>query len=300
NDYSSAINEMPLSNVVQTASVGENPGVVTGLFLKQDGRVEVRNNGWYPAQPPFVLSNIVNIGLGRTAQALTRDGTLIEWGYDLPTSYLSNVVSFSANSSGGLALTASPKPQFRSFTLGRITNTANNDILLYLSPPSPSNPKYSLKIFDIFGGSAYQYSNGERGDFIYSYDELASVVADPDGRIFWALEPWANDGFTFFQYGFEVGSYGSVGTVTVLFTNAPFSEIESLKRQPDGSMLISAHGVVNGSYAIQGSSELSNWLNLGTATAGSNGTYFFRDVEAPIWPRRFYRLSSPLAVLYAT
>jgi alpha-tubulin suppressor-like RCC1 family protein len=295
-DYDNTWNQARVSNVVQVAFWSSG----SGMFLKQDGRVEMRSDGSYPPPnaPPFGLSNIVSIGLGQSGQALTSDGQLLEWpfsegSYTPPTNYLSNVVSFSVASRAGLALTVLPAPQVSDFTLGAVTNATNNDVLLYLPAPNQSKPQLPLRILGTFGGYPYQFTNGAKGSLIYPSYYSPPLVTDPAGRIFWEQVPWASSGITYFSYGLSAGSYMSrLGTFTVIFTNALFSEIESIRWEPNGSVLITAHGVINGNYTVQGGSNFDGWLNLGTATAGSNGTYFFRESPTPSSPR-FYRLRSP-------
>jgi hypothetical protein len=57
-------------------------------------------------------------------------------------------------------------------------------------------------------------------------------------------------------------------------------------------MQIAGAGDTNVVYTIQGSSDLLQWQNLGTATSGSNGTLQFNDGNATN-AVYFYRSSLP-------
>jgi len=55
--------------------------------------------------------------------------------------------------------------------------------------------------------------------------------------------------------------------------------------------LITGAGSANATYIIQASTDLMNWQNIGTTTAGTNGVFEFEDVDVWNFPARFYRVS---------
>jgi hypothetical protein len=63
----------------------------------------------------------------------------------------------------------------------------------------------------------------------------------------------------------------------------------TLQLKPDGSILLQAQGSPGQSFDIQVSSDLLNWLDLGTFLADTNGLLQFDDINAPQYNARFYK-----------
>jgi hypothetical protein len=53
-------------------------------------------------------------------------------------------------------------------------------------------------------------------------------------------------------------------------------------------ILLQAQGSPGESFDIEASADLLNWLDLGIATADTNGLMQFDDTNAPNYPARFY------------
>ena len=62
----------------------------------------------------------------------------------------------------------------------------------------------------------------------------------------------------------------------------------TLQRRADGTVLLEAQGSPGESFDIQASADLLNWLDLGSATADTNGLMQFDDTNAPNYTARFY------------
>ena len=82
--------------------------------------------------------------------------------------------------------------------------------------------------------------------------------------------------------GYETLPGGGTGIVTIKY--APLS----IQRQTNGTVLIETQGSPGESFDIQASSDLLNWLDLGTILADTNGLLQFDDTNAPNFPARFY------------
>jgi hypothetical protein len=82
--------------------------------------------------------------------------------------------------------------------------------------------------------------------------------------------------------GYETLPGGGTGIVTIKY--APIS----IQRQTNGTVLIETQGSPGESFDIQASSDLLNWLNLGSVIADTNGVMQFDDTNAPNFPARFY------------
>jgi hypothetical protein len=82
--------------------------------------------------------------------------------------------------------------------------------------------------------------------------------------------------------GYETLPGGGTGIVTIKY--APIS----IQRQTNGTVLIETQGFPGESFDIQASSDLLNWLDLGSVLADTNGLMQFDDTNAPKFPARFY------------
>ncbi len=82
--------------------------------------------------------------------------------------------------------------------------------------------------------------------------------------------------------GYETLLGGGTGIVTIKYIPI------SIQRQTNGTVLIETQGSPGESFDIQASSDLLNWLDLGTILADTNGLMQFDDTNAPNFPTRFY------------
>jgi len=69
----------------------------------------------------------------------------------------------------------------------------------------------------------------------------------------------------------------------------------SLSMMADGCANISCAGYPNQAYLVQATTSLSSpsWATIATNTAGSGGLFSYVDADAPNFPVRFYRTSTP-------
>jgi hypothetical protein len=86
--------------------------------------------------------------------------------------------------------------------------------------------------------------------------------------------------------GYDTTTAGGTEIVTIKYSPI------MLQRRADGTVLLQAQGSPGESFDIQASSNLENWLDLGSVTANSNGLMQFTDSNAPNFNARFY-ITSP-------
>ena len=70
-------------------------------------------------------------------------------------------------------------------------------------------------------------------------------------------------------------------------------QIASIERLGNGSYRIRFSGLAGLTYRVEGSTNLTSWSDLGTATALGGGAFEFIDVNAVNFQRRFYRINGP-------
>jgi len=82
--------------------------------------------------------------------------------------------------------------------------------------------------------------------------------------------------------GYDTTTAG--GTEMVLIKYSPLT----MQKKTDGSILLQAQGSPGESFDIQASTNLLNWLDLGTVIADTNGLMQYADTNASNFPSRFY------------
>jgi hypothetical protein len=86
--------------------------------------------------------------------------------------------------------------------------------------------------------------------------------------------------------GYETTAAGGTEIVTIKYSPV------TLQRRSDGTVLLQAQGTNGESFDFQGSTDLMNWLDLGSVLADSNGLAQFQDTNASNYNWRFY-ITSP-------
>ncbi|EEF59428.1 MBG domain-containing protein [Pedosphaera parvula] len=85
----------------------------------------------------------------------------------------------------------------------------------------------------------------------------------------------------------------ATGTVTVTIKGSgptqPAQNITGFAILGNGHAVTKFAGIPGRDYTVQASTNLINWLNIGSATAGTNGQFQFEDANAPSFPSRYYR-----------
>ncbi|HTA29712.1 MAG TPA: SBBP repeat-containing protein, partial [Candidatus Cybelea sp.] len=82
--------------------------------------------------------------------------------------------------------------------------------------------------------------------------------------------------------GYETLPGGGTGIVTIKYIPI------SIQRQTNGTVVIETQGSPGAMFDIEASTNLVDWLDLGSAPADTNGLIQFLDTNAPNFPSRFY------------
>ena len=81
------------------------------------------------------------------------------------------------------------------------------------------------------------------------------------------------------------------GTLTI--TSATTPTVASVVLLGNGHAALVGSGSPGVTYTIQATSDLVNWVDIGTALADETGAYSFEDVDAASFTIRFYRVALP-------
>ncbi len=82
--------------------------------------------------------------------------------------------------------------------------------------------------------------------------------------------------------GYDTTAAGGTEIVTIKYSPV------TVQRHSDGTVILQAQGSPGESFDIQASTDLLNWLDLGSVLADTNGLMQFDDTNAPAYPARFY------------
>jgi hypothetical protein len=94
--------------------------------------------------------------------------------------------------------------------------------------------------------------------------------------------PWPR---TNYVPGYDTTAAGGTEIVTIKYSPV------ALQRHSDGTVLFQAQGAPGEAFDIEASTNLLDWLDLGTILADTNGLIQFDDTNAPNYPYRFYYTS---------
>ena len=291
--YNRALNswEIMSANEVLAATygVGGTAGTVVAWGNNANGQANVPNS----------LTNVSAVASGSAFNlALEANGTMMGWGNNangqtnMPVG-LTNVAAIAGGTSFGLAIGDQP-PSASSVT---VSGYVNHDLALALPAVSPDGTSLNFHILSLPAvGALYQYSGGSRGLPINTPNTL---VNDPGGRIIFAPAPGATGNpYATFNFMVDDGVYGSGSaqvTVNIGLPAAPTFAGVSWNQGNSGTVNFNLNffGNSNATYTVWATTNLLNWVNLGTATESSPGQYGFIDTTATNWPQRFYRASAP-------
>jgi hypothetical protein len=126
-------------------------------------------------------------------------------------------------------------------------------------------------------------------------NDIVTIKYDPNGNQIW-LQRYSSPGNgnaagnaiavdksgNVYVTGYETTAAGGTEIVTIKYSPI------TLQRRSDGTVILQAQGSPGESFDIQASTNLLNWLDLGSVLADTNGLMQFDDTNAPAYPSRFY------------
>jgi hypothetical protein len=134
------------------------------------------------------------------------------------------------------------------------------------------------------------YSPGTNGT-----NDIVTIKYDPNGNMVWLQRYTSPSGGNAAGNAIAVDNNGNVYVTGYDTTAQGGTEIATIKyspvtlqRQPNGTVILQAQGSPGEAFDIEASTNLLDWLDLGTFQADTNGLLQFDDTNAPAFPARFY------------
>jgi hypothetical protein len=164
-----------------------------------------------------------------------------------------------------------PRASFQTTSVGTAiaVDSANNCYVTGYSPGTNSGNDIVTIKYGPNGNQVWlqRYDGPGNGD-----DAGNAIAVDNNGNVY--------------VTGYETTAAGGTEIVTIKYSPV------ALQRRADGTVLLQAQGSPGESFDFQGSTDLLNWLDLGSIVADSNGVAQFADTNASNYNQRFY-VTSP-------
>jgi hypothetical protein len=181
-----------------------------------------------------------------------------------------------------------PNIQYGTYELN--TNGAYRWTNLYPTSPTGTNVGVGIAVDQLNSVYVTGLSPGTN-----SGNDIVTIKYDQNGNQIW-LQRYSSPGNgnaagnaiavdnngNVYVTGYDTTAAGGTEIVTIKYSPV------TLERRPDGTVILQAQGSPGESFDIEASADLLNWLDLGLATADTNGLMQFDDTNAPNYPARFY------------
>jgi len=225
------------------------------------------------------------------------NGSLLFFAYDPTGDVFSQPHGLAVDMSANVVVTGGDAYYYPNTSYGTYKlNTNGAYVWTNLYPTVPVNSSVATSIVTDQGNNVYVtgYSPGTN-----SGNDIVTIKYGPNGNQVW-LQRYHGPGNgndagnaiavdnngNVYVTGYETTAAGGTEMVTIKYSPV------TLQRRSDGTVLLQAQGLAGESFDFQGSTDLMNWLDLGSVLADSNGLAQFQDTNASNYNWRFY-ITSP-------
>jgi len=160
----------------------------------------------------------------------------------------------------------------------------------YSQAPVGSSAATSIAVDSANNSYVTGYCPGANGT-----NDVLTIKYDQNGNQIWLQRYSSPSGGNAAGNAIAVDNNGNVYVTGYDTTAAGGTEIVTIKYSPvtvqhrsDGTVILQAQGSPGESFDIEASTDLLNWLDLGSVLADTNGLMQFDDTNAPAYPSRFY------------
>jgi Beta-propeller repeat len=191
---------------------------------------------------------------------------------------------------GEASPTAPSYPNMSYGTVAFDTNGSSQWTNYYPEIPTTISEGKSIAVDVTHGVYVTGHSPGTNGT-----NDIVTIKYDPNGNQIWLQRyssPSGGDAVgnaiavdnngNVYVTGYDTTAQGGTEIVTIKYSPV------TLQRHSDGTVILQAQGAPGESFDIEASTNLLDWLDLGTVQADTNGRVQFDDTNAPTFPARFY------------
>jgi hypothetical protein len=247
----------------------------------------------------YVMGNLYGLGIAESyfTTKLDSEGKVL-WQYSLEYQFYDAARAMVLDSRGFLYLTGA-SGHYNSSQFGTAKLTADSGT--NTSPTNVWQRQYGGPGRDEAGGLALDnqgnvYVTGRFASASSAYD-FATVKYDADGNERW-VKPFngpanLNDEPAAIAVSpsgdVYVTGFSTTASNLIEITTIKYIQVSPIEKKSNGNILLTFPGAPGSNYLIEACSTLTNWTNIGSATADANGLYTFEDTNAPLHQQRFYR-----------
>jgi hypothetical protein len=186
-----------------------------------------------------------------------------------------------------------PNDSYATFVYGTYKASTNGAwVWTNTYPTAPMQPSIANAIAVDMANSVYVTGSSPDTN---TFNDIVTIKYDPNGNQVWLQRYTSPGNGNAAGNAIAVDNNGNVYVTGYDTTTAGGTEIVTIKYSPvtvqrrsDGTVILQAQGSPGESFDIQASADLLNWLDLGPATADTNGLMQFADTNASNFTSRFY------------
>jgi hypothetical protein len=178
--------------------------------------------------------------------------------------------------------------------IGTFALNSNGDYIwtnLYFSPPIAQSVGTAIPVDQANNFYVTGFSPGTN-----TSNNIVTIKYDNNGNQLWVQSYSSPGGGNALANAIAVDSLGNVYVTGYDTTAGGGTEMVTIKYSPspsgsvqtNGSFLLETTGEPSETFDIKATSNFTNWLDLGTTNADTNGFLRFLDTNAPLFPNRFY------------
>jgi hypothetical protein len=260
------------------------PVEVAGMAIDNASNVDVLANAY---QQPY------------STYSYTQEGSL-NWTASNPDSSCGSdlVHGFVLDKTGELLATGqscyfAPNDAYATFVYGTYKASTNGAwVWTNTYPTAPMQPSIANAIAVDMANSVYVTGSSPDTN---AFNDIVTIKYDPNGNQIWLQRYTSPGNGNAAGNAIAIDNNGNVYVTGYDTTTAGGTEIVTIKYSPvtvqrrsDGTVILQAQGSPGESFDIQASADLLNWLDLGPATADTNGLMQFADTNASNYSSRFY------------
>jgi outer membrane protein assembly factor BamB len=269
--------------------------LTTGYTAANANPVYVRGAALDEEDNLYMLVSFEGVFMGYEALKYSSSGSLV-WSTTLDSDQLSLGSAMAIDKNTNVLVTGQCFAyDYRTAASGYGTfklDANGNNLWTNYFPQTPLGSTSASSMAVDFANNCYVTGNSPASN---GTNDIVTIKYDPNGNQIWLQHYSSPSGGNAAGNAIAVDNNGNVYVTGYDTTAAGGTEIVTIKYSPvtlqrrsDGTVILQAQGSPGEVFDIEASTDLLNWLDLGSVLADTNGLMQFDDTNAPAYPARFY------------